>query len=164
MKLTNEIKIITVICFVTIAVVGVVIFSFSGTPATPRESSSTIPKDQIITENGLHWHPTLAIYIEGEKQEIPANIGLGAEHLSIHTHEDANEGVIHMEFSEQVLREDTRLGNFFITWGKPFSKSQIFDKKNTGDKKVTMTVNGKVNNEYEKYQMKDGNEIIIRYE
>jgi len=36
-----------------------------------------IPESDIVSRNGLHWHPELAIYVKGVKQEIPANLGMG---------------------------------------------------------------------------------------
>ena len=50
-----------------------------------------------ISSNGLHAHPILEIYIKGEKQIIPPNIGIGAQFATlpmgmapIHTHNDAH--------------------------------------------------------------------------
>lgn len=126
---------------------------------------SSIPKDQIVAENGIHWHPRLLISIKGQKQEIPANIGIGAVHQKIHTHpEDNKEGVIHMEMQGIVTKDDTKLGNFFKIWGKQFNSTQIFDKKNGKEGKVKMLVNGKENNSYENYQMRDNDIIEILYE
>jgi hypothetical protein len=118
-----------------------------------------------ISTRGVHWHPQVEIYIKGEKQEIPANIGIGPQYASMptfdtsmrmtamHTHEP--DGTIHLEFPARVTREDTTLGNFFAIWGKglmSFGSS------------VTMTVNGEENTELEDYEMKDGDKIELRYE
>lgn len=128
------------------------------------ESSQSVSQDQIVSENGLHWHPKLGVYIKGKKQEIPANIGIGAVHQPIHTHEDAKNGILHMEMQGVVTRDDTKLVNFFRTWGKEFNSSQIFDKKNGDEGKVKMMVNGKENTEFENYKMHDGDNIEIRYD
>lgn len=109
-------------------------------------------QDQIISRNGLHWHAELVIYIKGEKQEIPANIGIGAVEQPIHTH-DAS-GVIHMEFGGLVHKDDLKFGQFFKIWGKQFDSRG----------KVKMIVNGEQNQEFENYQMHDGDNIEIRYE
>jgi hypothetical protein len=69
-----------------------------------------------------------------------------------------------MEMSGLVTKEDRKLGNFFKIWGKPFSKTQILDKKNGEEGKVSMKVNGKQNSEFENYHMRDGDMIEIRYE
>lgn len=124
-----------------------------------------VPEGEIISRGGLHWHPKLSIIINGEEQEIPANIGIGAVHQPIHTHDqDAKDGVIHMEMPGLVTKNDTKLGNFFKIWGKEFNSTQILDKKNGVKGRVKMFVNGKKNKEFENYLMKDKDVIEIRYE
>lgn len=126
-------------------------------------SKSMASKDSnVLATRGLHWHPELEIYIKGEKQEIAQNVGLGAVHNPMHTHDDLP--LIHMEFGGRVTLQDSRLGNFFQIWGKEFSSQQIFDHKNGSEGAVTMTVNGVENTEFENYHMRDGDKIVIRYE
>ncbi len=159
--MTTEHKVIGGIGLLTLAlVVGGVFFLSQG-----NSSSVPIPKDQIVAENGLHWHPKLAIYIKGGKQELADGIGLGAVHQPLHTHtEDYKEGVVHMEMQGVVTKDDTKLGNFFRIWGKEFNSTQIFDKKSGAEGTVRMTVNGKENTDFENYMMKEGDTIEIRYE
>ena len=107
----------------------------------------------IIAVGGIHWHPQLEMYVKGVKQDIPANIGLGAVHQPIHTHDDMP--VIHLEFSGRVTKDDIRLGNFFKNWGK--------DMRSFGEN-MTMTVNGEANTEFENYIMRDKDKIELRYE
>lgn len=110
----------------------------------------------VVSQSGFHWHPTLAIYVKGEKQEIPANIGIGAVHQPMHTHaEDAAAGVIHLEFAGAAKREDLMLGQFFRNWGKEF---------NSFGTNVKMTVNGKENTELESYIIQEKDKIELRYE
>lgn len=113
-----------------------------------------IPKDDIVSRNGFHWHPELTIYVKGEKQEIPANIGIGAVHQPIHTHDDNGSGVVHMEFQGLVKKQDTTLGQFFKNWGKGM--------RSFGEN-MKMTVNGRENTEYENYMMRDKDKIELRY-
>ena len=108
---------------------------------------------EVISANGLHWHPTLEIYVKGEKIEIPRGIGLGAVHLPMHTHDDLP--LIHLEFGGVVRMEDVMLGEFFKNWGR--------DMRSFGTT-MTMTVNGIENTEYENYPMRDGDVIKLRYE
>lgn len=111
------------------------------------------PAGEVISYNGIHWHPNLAIYIKGQKQEIPANIGINPSfHSPIHTH-DAD-GVLHMEMQGVITKKDTTLGRFFEIWGKKFASMGT----------ATMLVNGIENKEFENYKMKDGDKIEIRYE
>lgn len=114
-----------------------------------------IPESDIVSRNGFHWHPELAIYVKGEKQEIPANIGIGAVHQPIHTHDDAIQGILHLEFQGLVRKQDITMGQFFKSWGT--------DVRSFGTN-IKMTVNGKENSEYENYSMQDKDKIELRYE
>lgn len=129
-------------------------------------SKSLQSKDpNVISRSGLHWHPELTILVNGVKQEIPANIGIGVQNASkpiydpsmrmtaMHTHEP--DGTIHLEFPGRVMREDTKLGNFFSIWGKGMMEF---------GSSVTMTVNGVENTELGNYEMKDNDKIELRYE
>ena len=120
----------------------------------------------VISTRGVHWHPELTIYVKGEKQDIPPNIGIGTQYVSMptfdqsmrmtamHTHEP--DGIIHLEFPGRVTREDTTLGNFFKIWGK--------DMMSDFGILTSMTVNGKETTEFGAYEMKDGDKIELRYE
>ena len=77
---------IAVGCAVVAAIIGGIVWLGSKSPAPAEED--------IISRNGIHWHPELSIYIKGEKQAIPTNIGLGVTHNPIHTHDDT--GIIHL--------------------------------------------------------------------
>src|SRR3989338_10620211 len=102
--MTTEHKVIGGIALLTIAIlVGGVFFLSKG-------SNSSVPADQVVARSGLHWHPKVTVTIKGEKQEIPANLGLGAVHSKIHTHDQDNkQGVVHMEMQGIVTKDDTRL-------------------------------------------------------
>lgn len=112
-----------------------------------------IPESEIVSRKGLHWHANLSIYVKGVQQDIPTDIGIGAVHKPIHTH-DAN-GTLHMEFAGLARKKNITLDQFFKNWGKDF--------RSFGDK-ITMTVNDKENTELENYIMKDNDKIEIRYE
>lgn len=119
-------------------------------------------ESDIVSKQGLHWHPQLSITIKGQKQEIPANIGIGAIHSPTHTH-DAS-GVIHLEMQGLFTKDNIRLSQFFKTWGKQFNANCILDLCNGSGGTVKILVNGKENTEFENYQMKDKDEIEIKYE
>lgn len=121
----------------------------------------------VISTRGLHTHPRLFIYVKGEQIPIPQNIGVGTSFSGrprygeggmamtpMHTH-DETDGTIHLEFSGPVIREDTKLKNFFVVWGE--------DMMSFGES-VTMTVNGRESIELGEYEMKDGDRIELRYE
>ena len=101
----------------------------------------------------MHWHPTLEIYVGDERVEIPRNLGLGAVHKPVHTHDDLP--ILHLEFNGTVREEDVMLGEFFKNWGK--------DMRSFGTN-MRMTVNGVPNTEFEHYIMRDKDIIELRYD
>lgn len=120
----------------------------------------------VVSAGSMHSHPELAIFVQGERMEIPGNIGIGPMHAgmpgydasmqmaAMHTH-DAS-GVIHLEFARGPVRKsDVMLGQFFSMWGK--------DMRSFGGN-MRMMVNGEPNTEYENYMMRDGDKIELHYE
>lgn len=134
-----------------------------GSIAWSRTSENSDPS--FVARNGLHWHPTLEIYVGGEKIEIPADIGIGSQYAgmptydtgmrmtSMHTHEDLP--IIHLEFPGLVRTDDITVGQFFTIWGK--------DMRSFGTN-MRMTVNGVENTEFESYIMRDGDVISLQYD
>lgn len=134
----------------TFLVVGAAAVLLVGGSLWTREAQA---RPGIVSTNGLHWHPQLEIYVRGEKIEIPQNIGLGAVHRPVHTHEDPP--IIHLEFGNIVREEDIMLGEFFESWGR--------DMRSFGEN-MRMTVNGVDNTEYERYLMRDKDIITLHYD
>jgi len=161
-KIGTETKVIgAIVVFTAVVLVGGV---FLLTRQQSKESS--IPEEQIVARGGIHWHPRLEIQINGVKQEIPENLGMSGQiHQELHTHVgDAKDGVIHMEMKGLVTKDETRIANFFKIWGEVFSQNQILDSVNNDEGKVSMTVNGIESELFESYEMRDGDEILIKYE
>ena len=157
--MTTEKKIISAVVIVTVLLVGGAVFLLG------KDSFTPMPEDQIVTRKGLHWHPKLTILINGQKQSFPNGIGLnGTVHNPVHTHDDADQDVVHMEFEGLVTKDQTKLSNFFQIWGKDFSSRKILDKEATSEGQITMTVNDVENRDFENYFMKDGDNIKIKYE
>ncbi|MDP2647970.1 MAG: hypothetical protein Q8P35_01880 [Candidatus Yanofskybacteria bacterium] len=108
----------------------------------------------------MHIHPQLSVVIKGEKQVIPAEVGISAVCMRpLHTHDDT--GTIHVEFPRQY---SATVGDFFKIWEKQFNNTCIFDRCNGSEGTVKMLVNGAENTEFEHYVMKDLDNIEIRYE
>ncbi len=147
-------------------VVATVVIIVGGIFLVTRNNSqeADVSDEQIISRKGIHWHPKLIINIKGQKQEIPANIGIGTVHQPIHTHEDAKDGVLHMEMKGLVTKGETQIGNFFRVWGKEFNSNCILDYCSGSGGVVKILINGQENEEFENYLMKDGDKIEIRYE
>lgn len=132
---------------IVLAVIGI----FAGGIYWSKSLQSKDPN--VLAANGLHWHPTLEIFVGEEKVEIPQNIGLGAVHNPMHTHEDLP--IIHLEFNSVVRKEDTKIKKFFEVWGKDI---------NSFGETLTMKVNGEPNTELGDYEMKDSDKIVINYQ
>ncbi|MBI2797792.1 hypothetical protein HYX70_00650 [Candidatus Saccharibacteria bacterium] len=147
-------------------------------PPGQAKTSNTTNKStdsNIVSNSEIHWHPKLAVYINGQKQEIPAETGIGQQYAksrwydsmmqmaNIHTHD--NSGQLHWEVMEGPVRKDqVRLSAFFDVWDKKFSKIQVFDKTDPKGSKITMTVNGQPNSEFENYMVADNDQIEIKYQ
>ncbi len=132
----------------TLVLLGSLIWYVKSLPETSESD--------ILSRSGFHWHPELTIYVKGEKQPLSPNIGLGTIHKPIHTHDEDNmRGIIHMEFSGLVKKDDATLGQFFKNWDKTI--------RSFGEN-VKMTVNGVENTEFENYVMHDGDKIELRYD
>jgi len=136
-----------------IALIMVVVGGSVGAFVWYLASRPPVPEGEIVSRNELHWHPELAIYVKGVKQEIPADIGIGAVHQPIHTH-DAT-GTLHLEFQGLVRKHDITLGQFFKNWGR--------DMQSFGEN-VKMTVDGEENTEFENYVMQDKDKVELRFE
>lgn len=114
-----------------------------------------VPESDIVSRSAFHWHSKLVIYVKGEKQEIPRNIGIGAVHQPIHTHDDSGQGIIHLEFQGLARKRDVTLGQFFKNWSKDMRSFGV---------NMKMTVNGEGNTEYENYVMRDKDKIELRFD
>lgn len=166
---------VVIICGVTVVVIGVIIAIAMNSPQQKSASSFQGSDNEIISQTGVHWHPELAIYIKGQKQGIPANIGIGTQYSSnkfydpmmkmtdVHTHDSS--GQLHWEVMDgPVKKGHVKLSVFFGIWGKAFNKDQILDSKNGEGGTIKMTVNGQPNTDYEKNVIHDGDKIEIRFE
>lgn len=157
---------------VTVALVVTVVASvllIVGNQKTAKEHAS----GNIVSDKPIHWHPQLAIFINGRQVKIPANLGIGKKYQSnrwfdpmmgmtdIHTHDSS--GTLHWEVMQDktpVTKDHVQLSNFFEIWGQPFNSTTILGYEGT----VKMTVNGKPNSEFGKYLVKDKDQIVLRYE
>ena len=126
-----------------------------------------------MPQQPIHWHPKLKIIIKGQEQFIPQGIGVnlgnnidnqisGMRMAPTHTHE--SDGTIHLENNRPWQKPETlTLGYFFKVWSKNFNNSCIFEYCNGENGKLTMTVNGEENFEFDRYMMHDKDNIVIEY-
>ena len=123
-----------------------------------------------LNHDGLarHDHATLQIFINGEQELIPANVGImtdicnqeGEEMHAVHTHDSS--GRLHIESNEDI---DIPIGVFFDIWGYHFDETGIFEYRVNSTHELIMTVGGQEINEYDDYLLVNTSEIIeIRYQ
>lgn len=140
--------------------IGLVVFlvvKYSGPSKTNREVALACTTDMATR---FHIHPNLEIVINGEKQVIPANIGIKADCMNaLHTH--GTSGEIHVESPQ---KRDFTLADLFAVWDKTYSRDQIFDFKADEQYTIRETVNGQEVEEYENTVLRDKDEIVIFYE
>jgi len=142
-------------------IIGVLIVLLIAYGVYSISTAPPAPVNPNVPSGPIHWHPTLEIIINGEKQIIPADIGISPTfHQPVHTHDST--GTIHLE-NNNPTEQNMKLGFFFQIWNKAFNSNCIFEFCNDGNKTVKMTVNGKANSDFENYFMKDKDKIAIEY-
>ena len=123
-----------------------------------------------LNHDGLarHDHATLQIFINGEQEVIPENVGImtdicnkdGEEMHAVHTHDSS--GKLHIESNEDI---DIPIGVFFDIWGHHFDETGIFEYRVNSTHELIMTVGGQQINEYDDYLLINTSDIIeIRYQ
>lgn len=126
-------------------------------PLTTREVTLLCTTD-MATE--FHIHPNLTIIINGQKQEIPPNIGINITCMnSIHTHEGG--GVIHVE---SPIQRDFTLSDFFAVWDKPFDSQNILSFQTDDTHTIVVSVNGEIVDTFENTVLRDKDNIVISYQ
>jgi hypothetical protein len=109
----------------------------------------------------LHEHAHLQIFVHGQQQPVPPNIGISDAGAiqSLHTHSDP--GVVHVESSES--REFT-LGEFFGVWGVRFTPDCLGAYCNDGTNRLQVFVNGEeVTDDLQDVQLDDRTVIVVTY-
>ena len=127
------------------------------TERTTREIALTCDPEMA---QGFHVHPVLELQVNGDRVELPANIGVGPTCMTVlHTH--TPDGVVHVESPE---KRDFTLADFFAVWEQPFSKDQILEYKADATHRIRVTVDGQDVETYENTVLRDGEQIVISYE
>lgn len=160
-------KILIIAAVILVSIVGIVAagqnYEVQGVEGMPVQQSDSF---------ALHSHPKLTVYVDGQKHQVPAGIGImvgsvidtdisGMRMSPTHTHDV--DDIIHIE-QMKSNEEMTTVGYFFKVWGEKFSEDCIFEYCSGNGKTVKMFVNGKQNFEFESYRMQDRDQIEIRFE
>ena len=95
-------------------------------------------------KSDYHYHFQLNITINGERIEIPTNVGFekdeNGETLFLHPiHTYDNSGRVHVETMKNTT---AKLGFFFEIWGEEFSNDQIFGYTADDSQIIEITVDG----------------------
>lgn len=147
-----------------LAVIALLVFALkSDGDGASQEPRSTRELAMACVTHGstisYHVHPELAIVVDGERVEVPSDIGVDPACMrALHTH-DAS-GKIHVEYPTE---QPFTLGDFFAVWGEPFSSTRILDKVADDAREVRMTVNGQPSAEFENLVLRDEDLIVIEY-
>jgi hypothetical protein len=114
----------------------------------------------------IHQHAFMKIFIDGQEAVIPSRVGEFNGQPVFHTHDipaTADPRGMELHMHDLTVRQ-FKLGEFFRNWGVSLSSTHI--GRNVVDKthKLTMTVNGVNNTDFENYVMQDQDRIVINYD
>jgi hypothetical protein len=138
-----------------------------GTPNAPSSPYGNPPPTSFLftplnsaVPLAMHIHPHLSIFINGQEQVIPADIGISSTGatLPVHTHDTS--GWLHVE---SPVAYDFQLQDFFAIWGQSFDAQDIlgYHTDATQQVTVTMTVNGQPSTAFGSLVLHDGDNIVI---
>ena len=116
-------------------------------------------------KSDYHYHFQLNITINGERIEIPTNIGFekddNGETLFLHPiHTYDNSGRVHVETTKNTT---AKLGFFFDIWGEEFNSGKILDHSADDGHMLEMTVNGQNVDTFEETTLEPLIDIEIVY-
>lgn len=101
----------------------------------------------------LHVHPTLAIFVDGEREPIPANVGIIGSCMSeMHTHDTS--GTLHIETASRARFNELSLSDFFDVWGQPLDREGYT---------MEVSVNGTPVSSVDEVPLEDLAQIELRY-
>jgi hypothetical protein len=110
------------------------------------------------TPLAMHIHVYVTIIIDGQKQVIPAGIGIEEPQgdLPIHTHDTT--GKIHIE---SPITRTFHLSDFFAIWGQPLGNHDVLGYHTGAGDLVTMTVNGQPSTAFGSLALRDQQQVVI---
>lgn len=110
--------------------------------------------------NTYHVHSHLDLFVDGQRQEVPAQIGILSSPSCLfwlHTH--SADGVIHIESPTQ---KGFTLGQFLDIWSQTHAGSKpLFDA--VANKTVTVYVNGTQVQDYRSIPLESRKQIVLAY-
>jgi hypothetical protein len=132
-------------------------------PANSAEAAARAEAIGLPPEGTTHHtHTNLQVFIHGERQTVPTNIGIdeaARQVLALHTHEDS--GTIHVE--SQTARRFT-LGEFFDVWGVRLSPSCVGAYCNDAENRLRVFVDGQeVTGSPRDVPLEDQSVVVLTY-
>ena len=117
-------------------------------------------------KSDYHYHFQLNITINGERIEIPTNIGFekddNGETLFLHPiHTYDNSGRVHVETTKNAT---AKLGFFFDIWGEEFNNGKILDHSVDDSHILEMTVNDQNVDTFEETALEPLIYVVIEYQ
>lgn len=108
-------------------------------PANTAQVGARLDRLGLPAAGGVfHIHADVQVFVAGNPQTVPANIGLASGVESpLHTHDDT--GVIHIE---SASRHDFTLGDLFDVWGVRLTATCMGGYCDAGDRQLRAYVDG----------------------
>lgn len=157
-----KVMLISIVSSIAI-LVGVLLLR--GETQAPRDYSVLSSRELALlcgkeAVGGLHTHPMIEIFANGQKIDVATNVGVSPTCMSaLHTH--TPDGVIHVESPDG---RDFTLGDFFAVWKQPFSRNEVLTYKVDEANRIRVTVNGVEVDTFDNTVLRDGDKIAIYYE
>ena len=131
--------------------------------------------DPAIDLEAFHIHAQLNLFANGERIEIPDELGVEATGIisPIHTHDPDNRLHLH-NVNGEALDDFLTLGDFFDTWrtnaglagNNPdaiFSANQLMTHEVDDEHALKMFVNGQEVTDFQEYKIHEGDHITVVY-
>lgn len=131
--------------------------------------------DPAVDLGGFHIHAQLNLFANGERIEIPDELGVDATGIvsPIHTHDADNRLHLH-NINGEALDDFLTLGDFFDTWrtnaGLPgnnpdaiLTANQLMVHEVDDEHALKMFVNGQKVDDFQEYKIHEGDNITVVY-
>jgi hypothetical protein len=131
-----------------------------------RLKAMGLPALSQSTSIKQHIHAHLDVYVNGNKEPVPADIGIGSTYSSpLHTHDPtvtttSDSATIHVEApTDQAYT----LGQFFDVWGVRLTSSCLGGYCTSGNETLQAFVDGKLVPDPRAIPLKEHEEIVLAY-
>jgi hypothetical protein len=131
-----------------------------------RLKAMGLPALSQSTSIKQHIHAHLDVYVNGNKEPVPADIGIGSTYSApLHTHDPtvtttSDSATIHVEApTDQAYT----LGQFFDVWGVRLTSSCLGGYCTSGNETLQAFVDGKLVPDPRAIPLKEHEEIVLAY-